>query len=323
MNTVNFDGQWTRRVIERLGFGTAQGSSSRGAIEGLTVMAQRIKEGKHVAFTIDGPRGPRYVAKPGPVILARRTGSPIAVFHIGLQRAYTFKKSWDLFQIPFPFTRAVMFFAPAVRIPIDAGSEVLHQKQAEMQAALEKVRDAAESLVSTECSRNEKQVRATWNRRRSASRGLKRSCEAFILRPSFTGTFICLPSRTIVSVTVLPGCERFSIRFKSIWLVIALPSTAISTSPPMRNSCKPATMDLLPPRIPACAAAPPGSTRSIKIPCCTFSFSASARPGHNARPSAPRVARRTRPYLIKSSATRRAVLIGIANPIPAVVPVGA
>ena len=28
MNTVNFDGQWTRRVIERLGFGTAQGSSS-------------------------------------------------------------------------------------------------------------------------------------------------------------------------------------------------------------------------------------------------------------------------------------------------------
>ena len=40
MNTVNFDGQWTRRVIERLGFGTAQGSSSRGAIEGLTVMAQ-------------------------------------------------------------------------------------------------------------------------------------------------------------------------------------------------------------------------------------------------------------------------------------------
>ena len=89
MNTVNFDGQWTRRVIERLGFGTAQGSSTRGAIEGLSVMAQRIKEGKHVAFTIDGPRGPRYVAKPGPVILARRTGSPISVFHIGLQHGYT------------------------------------------------------------------------------------------------------------------------------------------------------------------------------------------------------------------------------------------
>ena len=29
MNTTNFDGQWTRRVIERFGFWTAQGSSSR------------------------------------------------------------------------------------------------------------------------------------------------------------------------------------------------------------------------------------------------------------------------------------------------------
>jgi lysophospholipid acyltransferase (LPLAT)-like uncharacterized protein len=170
MNTVNFDGQWTRRVIERLGFGTAQGSSSRGAIEGLSVMAQRIKEGKHVAFTIDGPRGPRYVAKPGPIILARRTGSPITVFHIGLQRAYTFKKSWDLFQIPIPFTRAVMFLAPAVRVPTDAGSESMHQKQAEMQAALEKVRDAAESWFQLS-DQERKEVRATWNRRDELAAG--------------------------------------------------------------------------------------------------------------------------------------------------------
>jgi lysophospholipid acyltransferase (LPLAT)-like uncharacterized protein len=164
MNTVNFDGQWTRRVIERLGFGTAQGSSSRGAIEGLTVMAQCLKDGKHVALTIDGPRGPRYVAKPGAVILARRMGSPIEVFHIGLERAYTFKKSWDQFQIPFPFTRAVMFLAPVVRVPVDAGSDVLHEKQAEVQAALERVRDAAESWFHLSVA-EQKEVRAAWNRR--------------------------------------------------------------------------------------------------------------------------------------------------------------
>lgn len=81
LNTVNFDGQWTRRVIERLGFGTAQGSSSRGAIEGLTAMAQRLEEGHHVALTIDGPRGPRYVAKPGAVIL-----SPHWEAHLGIPR---------------------------------------------------------------------------------------------------------------------------------------------------------------------------------------------------------------------------------------------
>src|SRR5438552_756205 len=84
MNTTAFDGQWTRKVIEWLGFGTAQGSSSRGGLRGLAVMARRIEEGKDCAFTIDGPRGPRYIAKPGPVMLARKTGAPIMVFHVGV-----------------------------------------------------------------------------------------------------------------------------------------------------------------------------------------------------------------------------------------------
>jgi lysophospholipid acyltransferase (LPLAT)-like uncharacterized protein len=162
MNTVNFDGQWTRRVIERLGFGTAQGSSSRGAIEGLTVMAQRLQGGKHVAFTIDGPRGPRYVAKPGPVILARRSGNSISVFHIGLKSALTFKKAWDLFQVPLPFSRAVMFVAPPIRVPNDAESDVLHEKQAEMQAALERVRDASEAWFRL-TAKQQDEAREKWS----------------------------------------------------------------------------------------------------------------------------------------------------------------
>src|ERR1700735_2277282 len=164
LNTVNFDGQWTRRVIERLGFGTAQGSSTRGAIEGLTIMASRLEEGKNVALTIDGPHGPRYVAKPGAVILARRTGKPVSVFHLAAQRAHTFKKSWDLFQLPYPFSRVVMFVAPPIRVPIDADSEVVHQKQKEIQAALERVRDVAESWFGL--SENEREnLREEWSDR--------------------------------------------------------------------------------------------------------------------------------------------------------------
>src|SRR5260370_10541023 len=58
MNTTAFDGQWTRKVIERLGFGTAQGSSSRGGLRGLQGMARRIGGGREWAVTIDGPPGP-------------------------------------------------------------------------------------------------------------------------------------------------------------------------------------------------------------------------------------------------------------------------
>ena len=162
LNTVNFDGQWTRRVIERLGFGTAQGSSTRRAIEGLTIMAGRLEEGKHVALTIDGPHGPRYVAKPGAVILARRTGKPVSIFHLAAQRAHTFKKSWDLFQLPYPFSRVVMFVAPPIRVPTDADSEVVHQKQEEIQSALERVRDVAESWFGLSESEREN-LRQEWS----------------------------------------------------------------------------------------------------------------------------------------------------------------
>jgi len=164
LNTVNFDGQWTRRVIERLGFGTAQGSSTRGAIEGLTVMAKRLEEGKHVALTIDGPRGPRYVAKPGAVILARRTGKPISVFHIAVERGHTFRKAWDHFRLPYPFSRAVMFIAPPIRVAMDAESDEIHAKQAEVQTALERTRDRAEGWFAL--SEDQKaRVRAEWRQK--------------------------------------------------------------------------------------------------------------------------------------------------------------
>jgi lysophospholipid acyltransferase (LPLAT)-like uncharacterized protein len=144
MNTTAFDGQWTRKVIERLGFGTAQGSSSRGGLRGLNVMALRIKERLDCGFTIDGPRGPRYVAKVGPVLLARMTGAPIMVFHIGVDRGTTIEKTWDHFCVPHLFARAVMIGAPFIHVPQDADSEMIKAKHAEMQKALERVRDLAE-----------------------------------------------------------------------------------------------------------------------------------------------------------------------------------
>lgn len=161
MNTVHFDGQWTRRVIERLGFGTVQGSSSRGGMEALAAMAQRLEQGEHVAFTIDGPRGPRYVAKPGAAILARRTGAPISVFHIAVKRGITFNKAWDLFRLPLPFSRAVIFIAPPIRIRTDADNEIVKQKQAEVQAALDTARDAAESWF-TLTERGRDRLRYEW-----------------------------------------------------------------------------------------------------------------------------------------------------------------
>ena len=162
MNTTNFDGQWTRRVIERLGYGTAQGSSTRGGLRGLAVMAKKLEEGFDSGFTIDGPRGPRYVAKPGPVMLARRSGCPIVLFHIGLERAWTLKKSWDLMRIPKPFTRAILVIAPTLEVPRNADHDGLEGKHQEMQKMLERLRDVAENWFSLSALERERE-RAAWN----------------------------------------------------------------------------------------------------------------------------------------------------------------
>lgn len=167
LNTTNFDGQWTRRVIERFGFLTVQGSSSRGGLRGLVEMARWLARGHDVAFTIDGPRGPRFVAKPGPVMLARMTGHPIMTFHIAVERGHTFTQSWDLFRLPYPFSRAVMLIAPLIEVPQQASRTVVEQKHREMQAALDRVRELAEGWFAL--SGSERQLlRQQWADQRAA-----------------------------------------------------------------------------------------------------------------------------------------------------------
>jgi lysophospholipid acyltransferase (LPLAT)-like uncharacterized protein len=144
MTSQNFDGEYIARIIRAHGYGAARGSSSRGGLRALAEMDHYLRRGGDVAFTIDGPRGPRFIAKQGPVILARRSGQAIFCFHIALERAYTFRKSWDLFQIPLPFNRAVIFMAPAIYVPADPDEETLRAKQSEMQAILDCMREMGE-----------------------------------------------------------------------------------------------------------------------------------------------------------------------------------
>ena len=161
MTSTHFDGEYIARIIQRLGYGAARGSSSRGGLRALAKMARLLSEGRDAGFTIDGPHGPRFAAKPGPVILARRTGDEILCFHLSLERAYIFQKSWDLTQIPYPFTRAVLVIAPPIRVPPEASSELVREKHAEMQATLDRLRELGDrwwNLSEGERSR----LRAEW-----------------------------------------------------------------------------------------------------------------------------------------------------------------
>lgn len=136
MTSLNRDGELIAGCIERHGYQAARGSSSRGGFRALGEMARAIRNGRDVAFTIDGPRGPRYVAKPGPAILARKTGAAILCFHVALRRRIQLN-SWDGFQIPLPFTRAKMFIAPAIWVGPESSEQEVREAHAAVQQTLD------------------------------------------------------------------------------------------------------------------------------------------------------------------------------------------
>lgn len=146
MSSDSFDGEYTGRIIRKFGFVKVRGSSSKGAVRALLGMRREIEQGWTVAFTIDGPRGPRYVAKPGPVVLARATGAPMVAFHIALEKPWVLN-TWDKSMIPRPFSKALLRVSTRIGVAQDAGENDRDRFHAELQAALDRVRDFAEANV--------------------------------------------------------------------------------------------------------------------------------------------------------------------------------
>jgi lysophospholipid acyltransferase (LPLAT)-like uncharacterized protein len=144
MTSLNADGEAIARCIKRFGFGAARGSSSQGGLRALAEMARAIRHGHDTAFTVDGPRGPRHVAKQGPVLLAFKTGAAIFCFHIALKRKIQLR-SWDGFQIPMPFTSAVVLQAPPIWAPAGATEEELRRIHAKVQETLDALRSKGET----------------------------------------------------------------------------------------------------------------------------------------------------------------------------------
>lgn len=148
MTSRSFDGEYIARIIERLGFVAVRGSSSRGAVRALLGMRAHVEKRNSVAFTIDGPRGPRYVVKPGPVLLAKRTHAPLLTFHAGMHDAWVLR-SWDAFLIPKPFSSVHLRLGKMIRVAPDADDAAMERAQAELQATLDRVRLYAERAAGS------------------------------------------------------------------------------------------------------------------------------------------------------------------------------
>lgn len=125
------DGEYVSRIIERNGFGTVRGSSTRGAMKGLRALVRAAREGRDLALTPDGPRGPPGVLKPGALLVAQLTGLPIVPLGVGASRGWRFK-SWDGFLVPEPLSTIEIEYLPPRFVPRDAAREQIERLAADI-----------------------------------------------------------------------------------------------------------------------------------------------------------------------------------------------
>ena len=137
------DGEMMGRTVVRLGFGHARGSSTRGGTRALLDLAERVRSGFDVGLTVDGPRGPRHVAKPGAIEIAKLTGAAIVPITTASRRHRTLA-SWDGFEVPAPGTRVVVRYAAPVIVSARADRDDMDACRVELERSLVRITEEAD-----------------------------------------------------------------------------------------------------------------------------------------------------------------------------------
>ena len=147
ITSENFDGEWIAGIIERFGYGTARGSTSRGGRKALLQLVRDLAAGKSAGFTLDGPRGPARIAQPGAVWLSKATGHPVLPFHLEASRYWTLD-SWDRTQIPKPFSTVAIAMGEPFQVASDADEGALERARLMLEERLKMLETRALHLLS-------------------------------------------------------------------------------------------------------------------------------------------------------------------------------
>jgi hypothetical protein len=147
ITSSNFDGEWIAGIIERFGFGTSRGSSSRGGARALLQLSRDLAAGHPAGFTVDGPRGPARVSQPGAVWLAKASGHPVLPFHLEADRHWTLG-SWDRTQVPKPWSTVAICVGEPFYVPRDADVHAVEQARQRLDAALVALEVRARAMLA-------------------------------------------------------------------------------------------------------------------------------------------------------------------------------
>lgn len=113
--SLSKDGEVLSDILEKWNYKLIRGSSSKGGKEVLESIVEQAHDGLTL-ITPDGPQGPIYEFKAGSVIASQRSGVPLILCGVNIKSKFTFKKSWDRFELPCPFSKIILNFSAPLNI---------------------------------------------------------------------------------------------------------------------------------------------------------------------------------------------------------------
>jgi lysophospholipid acyltransferase (LPLAT)-like uncharacterized protein len=132
--SLSRDGEMISRTVEKLGYRSVRGSSSKRSQEALAEMIAALSvPGTVGAIMPDGPRGPRHSMKSGVIRMARESGAVILPMSFRAKRPLEFR-SWDRFNAWKPLTRAIVVYGEPIRL--DPEGDFAVQREAVRQALI-------------------------------------------------------------------------------------------------------------------------------------------------------------------------------------------
>lgn len=133
--SASADGDLLAALVERFGYGTVRGSSSRKGASALLRLAEVFADGTHIVITPDGPRGPVYQLDQGVIFLAQKCDAAVVPANMEYSSCWRFK-SWDRFILPRPFSKVRVIFDAPIRIGTTASPEDFENERLHLQNAL-------------------------------------------------------------------------------------------------------------------------------------------------------------------------------------------
>ena len=147
MSSFSRDGELQTHVMTGLGFEVVRGSASRGGARGLIGLKRLMEKGYHATVAVDGPKGPIHEVKPGAVFLAKKSGAPVVAMAAAASPAHIFSKAWDLFLLPWPFSRGAVIFSDPIYFDDDMSEEAMARDSHFLKEELLRLQERADEIT--------------------------------------------------------------------------------------------------------------------------------------------------------------------------------